>query len=75
MSSPYEYIGRTPVTKGSKVDVVHPYDPDSEWVEECKVDAVLATQFTVIDSEMRTVFFFYSDEGVTWQLAKQTSQE
>lgn len=56
------YTGNTPVKAGEYVRLTI---DDEVWLETKVVDA-LATQFTVKVNK-GTRFFFYSDEGVTWQ--------
>jgi len=59
--------------KGDQIEIVHPHNEAAGWMP-AKVEAPLSTQFTIIDGEGNTFFYFYSDrekysgqQGATWR--------
>ncbi len=59
--------------KGDMVEILHPYNQEAGWMP-AEVEDPLAVQFTVLDGEGATLFFFYADRekysgqvGATWR--------
>lgn len=60
----YKYRGKTPVSKGDKVDLII----DDEVWGTAKVLDALAMQFTCkIPYQKQVRFYLYSDKGFTWK--------
>jgi len=60
--------------KGDVVECTHPHYEGRGW-HTMTVEAPLATQFTVIDGEGHTYFFFYTDKGDTWRVPDVRDKE